>query len=95
MRRVNRLLLALAVVLLVTLAVLIAQAVQMSRQRDQYAAMQQRIDRLVAAQATRDATIATLSQRQDELGAQVDRLTSRLSSAATPVKRMHAPRRRR
>ncbi|MEB5507301.1 hypothetical protein QMA69_28780, partial [Burkholderia pseudomallei] len=92
MRRVNRLLLALAVVLLAAIVVWIVQAVQLSRQRDQFAAMQQRIDRLVAAQATQGATIATLSQRQDEVGAQVDRLTSRLSSAAVPAKRAHRTR---
>ncbi len=93
MRRVNRLLLALAVALLVAIVALVVQAVQMSAQRNRFAAMQQRIDRLVAAQVTHDATIEMLSQRQDELGAQVDRLTSRLSSAAPPVKRAHAPRR--
>lgn len=92
MRRVNRLLLALAVVLLAAIVAWIVQAVQLSRQRDQFAAMQQRIDRLVAAQATQGATIATLSQRQDEVGAQVDRLTSRLSSAAVPAKRAHRTR---
>ncbi|WP_438332617.1 hypothetical protein [Burkholderia pseudomallei] len=92
MRRVNRLLLALAVVLLAAIVAWIVQAVQLSRQRDQFAAMQQRIDRLVAAQATQGATIATLSQRQDEVGAQVDRLTSRLSSTAVPAKRAHRTR---
>ncbi|OMY35986.1 hypothetical protein AQ843_13875 [Burkholderia pseudomallei] len=92
MRRVNRLLLALAVVLLAAIVAWIVQAVQLSRQRDQFAAMQQRVDRLVAAQATQGATIATLSQRQDEVGAQVDRLTSRLSSAAVPAKRAHRTR---
>lgn len=92
MRRVNRLLLALAVVLLAAIVAWIVQAVQLSRQRDQFAAMQQRIDRLVAAQATQGATIATLSQRQDEVGAQVERLTSRLSSAAVPAKRAHRTR---
>ncbi|WP_317737104.1 hypothetical protein [Burkholderia pseudomallei] len=92
MRRVNRLLLALAVVLLATIVAWIGLAVQLSRQRDQFAAMQQRIDRLVAAQATQGATIATLSQRQDEVGAQVDRLTSRLSSATAPAKRAHRTR---
>ncbi|MBO7778890.1 hypothetical protein J6348_09130 [Burkholderia pseudomallei] len=92
MRRVNRLLLALAVVLLAAIVAWIVQAVQLSRQRDRFAAMQQRIDRLVAAQATQGATIATLSQRQDEVGAQVDRLTSRLSSTAVPAKRAHRTR---
>lgn len=92
MRRVNRLLLALAVVLLAAIVAWIVQAVQLSRQRDQFAAMQQRIDRLVAAQATQGATIATLSQRQDEVGAQVDRLTSRLPSTAVPAKRAHRTR---
>ncbi|AJX35222.1 hypothetical protein BG90_3799 [Burkholderia oklahomensis C6786] len=87
MRRVNRLLLALGVVALIAIVALVAQAVQLSRQRDESAALQRRIDRLAAAQATQEATIVTLSQRQDELGAQVDRLTSRLSGAATPVKR--------
>ncbi|AIO70788.1 hypothetical protein [Burkholderia oklahomensis] len=87
MRRVNRLLLALGVVALIAIVALVAQAVQLSRQRDESAALQQRIDRLAAAQATQEATIVTLSQRQDELGAQVDRLTNRLSGAATPVKR--------
>lgn len=87
MRRVNRLLLALGVVVLMAIVALVVQAMQLSRQRDESAALQQRIDRLVAVQATQEATVATLSQRQDELGAQVDRLTSRLSSPATPVKR--------
>ncbi|KWZ38994.1 hypothetical protein WS72_29920 [Burkholderia savannae] len=89
MRRVNRLLLALAVVVLAAIAALIVQAIQSSRQRDEYAALQQRIDRLVAAQATQEATIATLTQRQDELGAQLERLTTHPYGVATPARRPH------
>lgn len=85
MRRVNRLLLALAVIVLVGVGILVAQAMTVSRLKLDAVALQQRIDRLAAAQETQQANLITLTQRQDEQGAQVERLTNRLSVAARPV----------
>jgi hypothetical protein len=85
MRRVNRLLLALAVLVLVGIGGLVSQAMTVTRLKHETVALQQRVDRLTAAQETQQANLITLTQRQDEQGAQVERLTNRLSQAARPV----------
>ncbi|WP_246793162.1 hypothetical protein [Burkholderia perseverans] len=82
MRRVNRLLLALAVVLLACLAALVVQALALSNARGDAAALRQRVDRLVSLQETQQADLAAVQQRNDELGAQVQRLTNRVAIAA-------------
>ncbi|KDB09728.1 hypothetical protein LIG30_0048 [Burkholderia sp. lig30] len=74
MRRVNRLLLALAVVVLAGLAALLLQALALSGARQDAAAQQQRIDRLVADQLAQQATLATLEQHNEMLAVQVNRL---------------------
>ncbi|KVE30019.1 hypothetical protein WS67_03915 [Burkholderia singularis] len=86
-RRVNRLLLGLGVIGLLSIAGLIVQSMQASRLRSESVALQQRIDRLVAEQISQQASLVTLSQRLDEQGGQVGRLTNRLAGAAKPVKR--------
>lgn len=85
MRRVNRLLLALAVIVVVGVGALVAQTMTVSGLKHETVALQQRIDRLAAAQETQQANLITLAQRQDEQGAQVERLTNRLSVAARPA----------
>ncbi|KVE35518.1 hypothetical protein WS68_06070 [Burkholderia sp. TSV86] len=87
MRRVNRLLLGLGVMVLFSIAGLIVQSMQASRLRTEAVALQQRIDRLVAEQMSQQASLVTLSQRLDEQGEQVGRLTNHLAGAAKPVKR--------
>lgn len=74
MRRVNRLLLALAVVVLAGLAALLLQALALSSVREDAAAKQQRIDRLVADQLVQQATLATLEQHNEMLAVQINRL---------------------
>lgn len=88
MRRVNRLLLALAVVVLVGLAALVLQTLQVSRLKQEAAAQQQRIDRLKADLTTQQASVMTLEQHNDMLTAQVSRLersVSRQTPAQKPV----------
>ncbi|CAN0624593.1 conserved protein of unknown function [Burkholderia multivorans] len=74
MRRVNRLLLVLAVVVLGALAALLFQTLALSSVRQDAAAKQQRIDRLVADQLAQQATLATLEQHNEMLAVQVSRL---------------------
>ena len=74
MRRVNRLLLALAVVVLGGLAALLLQTLELSRVKQDAAAKQQRIDRLVADQLAQQTTLATLEQHNEMLAVQVSRL---------------------
>ncbi|CAN0628051.1 conserved protein of unknown function [Burkholderia multivorans] len=74
MRRVNRLMLALAVVVLGGLAALLLQTLALSRVKQDAAAKQQRIDRLVADQLAQQATLATLEQHNEMLAVQVNRL---------------------
>ncbi|WLE61313.1 hypothetical protein GIY62_27980 [Burkholderia plantarii] len=82
MRRVNRLLLALAVVVLAGIAALVVQALALSNARGDAAALRQHVDRLVSQQETQQADLAAVQQRNDELGAQVQRLTNRVAIAA-------------
>lgn len=88
MRRVNRLLLALAVVVLAGLAALVLQTFQVSRLKEEAAAQQQRIDRLKADLTTQQATVMTLEQHNDMLTTQINRLersVSRQAPAQKPV----------
>lgn len=85
MRRVNRLLLALAVVLVVVIVALGLQTAALSsahRDAAELQGLQQRVDRLTALQETQQADLAAAQQRADELGAQVQRLTNRLAVAS-------------
>ncbi|WP_186097109.1 hypothetical protein [Burkholderia gladioli] len=85
MRRVNRLLLALAVVLVIVIVALGLQTAALSsahRDAAELQGLQQRVDRLTALQETQQADLAAAQQRADELGAQVQRLTNRLAVAS-------------
>ncbi|WP_332451947.1 flagellar hook-length control protein FliK [Burkholderia ubonensis] len=88
MRRVNRLLLALAVVVLAGLVALVMQTMQVSRLKLGAVAQQQRIDRLTADLATQQATVTTLEQHNDALLSQVDRLERNLSRQTAAGKRV-------
>lgn len=95
MRRVNRLLLALAVVVLAGLAALVLQTTQVSRLKQEAAAQQQRIDRLKADLTTQQASVMTLEQHNDMLMTQVNRLersVSRPAPAQKPVAVKHGRR---
>ncbi|WP_230975205.1 flagellar hook-length control protein FliK [Burkholderia stagnalis] len=95
MRRVNRLLLALAVVVLAGLAALVLQTIQVSRLKQEAAAQQQRIDRLKADLTTQQASVMTLEQHNDMLMTQVNRLersVSRQAPAQKPVAVKHGRR---
>ncbi len=87
MRRVNRLLLALAVVVLAGLVALVMQTMQVSRLKLGAVAQQQRIDRLTADLATQQATVTTLEQHNDALLSQVDRLERNVSRQTAAGKR--------
>ncbi|MBN3820679.1 hypothetical protein G3N57_30830 [Paraburkholderia sp. Se-20369] len=86
MRRVNRLLLALAVVVLAGLAALVLQTIQVSELKQETAAQQQRIDRLKADLTTQQATVMTLDQHNEMLTAQVSRLERNVSRQAPAQK---------
>ncbi|WP_431824036.1 flagellar hook-length control protein FliK [Burkholderia sp. F1] len=88
MRRVNRLLLALAVVVLAGLVALVMQTMQVSHLKLGAIAQQQRIDRLTADLATQQATVTTLEQHNDALLSQVDRLERHVSRQTAVVKRV-------
>ncbi|PCE29832.1 hypothetical protein [Burkholderia ubonensis] len=88
MRRVNRLLLALAVVVLAGLVALVMQTMQLSHLKLGAVAQQQRIDRLTADLATQQATITTLEQHNDALLSQVDRLERHASRQPAVAKRV-------
>ncbi|KVO97162.1 hypothetical protein [Burkholderia ubonensis] len=88
MRRVNRLLLALAVVVLAGLVALVMQTMQVSRLKLGAVAQQQRIDRLTADLATQQATVTTLEQHNDALLSQVDRLERNVSRQTAAGKRV-------
>ncbi|WP_256702714.1 flagellar hook-length control protein FliK [Burkholderia ubonensis] len=88
MRRVNRLLLALAVVVLAGLVALVMQTMQVSRLKLGAIAQQQRIDRLTADLATQQATVTTLEQHNDALLSQVDRLERNVSRQTAVGKRV-------
>ncbi|WP_330996591.1 flagellar hook-length control protein FliK [Burkholderia pseudomultivorans] len=92
MRRVNRLLLALAVVVLAGLVALVMQTRQIAHLKQDVAARQLRIDRLAADLSTQQATLMTLEEHHEALLSQVDRLqrnASREAAAAKRVRRTH------
>ncbi|WP_176047690.1 flagellar hook-length control protein FliK [Burkholderia sp. BCC1644] len=87
MRRVNRLLLALAVVVLAGLVALVLQTRQISHLKQDAAAKQQRIDRLAADLSTQQATLMTLEEHHEALLSQVDRLQRTANREAAVAKR--------
>ncbi|SAJ92674.1 Propionate catabolism operon regulatory protein [Burkholderia multivorans] len=88
-RRVNRLLLALAIVVLATLVALNMQTRQIARLKQDAAAQQLRIDRLAADLSTQQASVMTLQEHHEALLSQVDRLQRAVSrdAAAKRVRR--------
>ncbi|MGU7783627.1 flagellar hook-length control protein FliK [Burkholderia sp. PU8-34] len=86
MRRVNRLLLALAVVVLAGLVALVLQTIQIAGLKRDAIAQQQRTDRLVADLSTQQATLMTLEQHNEALLAQVDRLARSVNRQTASVK---------
>ncbi|WP_322081802.1 flagellar hook-length control protein FliK [Burkholderia sp. BCC1972] len=87
MRRVNRLLLALAVVVLATLVALVLQTRQIAHLKQDVATKQQRIDRLAADLSTQQATLMTLEEHHEALLSQVDRLQRTANREAAVAKR--------
>ncbi|WP_069705687.1 flagellar hook-length control protein FliK [Burkholderia seminalis] len=87
MRRVNRLLLALAVVVLAGLVALVMQTRQIAHLKQDAAAKQQRIDRLAADLSTQQATLMTLEEHHEALLSQVDRLQRTANREAAVAKR--------
>ncbi|MBR8454184.1 hypothetical protein KTE29_17600 [Burkholderia multivorans] len=90
-RRVNRLLLALAIVVLATLVALIMQTRQIARLKQDAAAQQLRTDRLAADLSTQQASVMTLQEHHEALLSQVDRLQRAVSRDAA-VKRVRRAR---
>lgn len=90
-RRVNRLLLALAIVVLATLVALIMQTRQIAHLKQDAAAQQLRIDRLAADLSTQQASVMTLQEHHEALLSQVDRL-QRAVSRDTAAKRVRRAR---
>ncbi|MGY4728737.1 flagellar hook-length control protein FliK [Burkholderia pyrrocinia] len=87
MRRVNRLLLALAVVVLAGLVALMLQTRQIAHLKQDAAAKQQRIDHLAADLSTQQATLLTLEEHHEALLSQVDRLQRNANRDAAVAKR--------
>nr|WP_310136841.1 flagellar hook-length control protein FliK [Burkholderia ambifaria] len=87
MRRVNRLLLALAVVVLAGLVALMLQTRQIAHLKQDAATRQQRIDRLAADLSTQQATLMTLEEHHEALLSQVDRLQRNANRDAAVAKR--------
>ncbi|MCA8032169.1 flagellar hook-length control protein FliK [Burkholderia arboris] len=87
MRRVNRLLLALAVVVLAALVALVLQTRQIAHLKQDVATKQQRIDRLAADLSTQQATLMTLEEHHEALLSQVDRLQRNANREAAVAKR--------
>ncbi|AKE04992.1 flagellar hook-length control protein FliK [Burkholderia dolosa] len=73
-RRVNRLLLALAIVVLAALVALTMQTRQIAQLKQEAQTRQQRMDRLAADLSTQQAMLMTLADRHEALLSQVDRL---------------------
>ncbi|WP_414440494.1 hypothetical protein [Burkholderia sp. 22PA0106] len=84
MRRVNRLLLALAAVVLIAIVALGLQTTALSSAHRDADALQRRVDHLTSSQETQQANLAAMQQRADELGVQVQRLTNRSAVAPRP-----------
>ncbi|MEX3629855.1 MAG: hypothetical protein VB138_10655 [Burkholderia sp.] len=98
MRRVNRLLRALAVVLVIVIVALGLHTAALSnahRDAAELQRLQQRVDRVTSLQETQQADLAAAQQRADELGAQVQRLTNRLAVASRQQSAAAARRERR
>ena len=87
MRRVNRLLLALAVVVLAGLVALVMQTRQIAHLKQDAATKQQRIDRLASDLSTQQATMLTLEEHHEALLSQVDRLQRNANREAAVAKR--------
>ncbi|MDN7935515.1 flagellar hook-length control protein FliK [Burkholderia metallica] len=87
MRRVNRLLLALAVVALAGLVALVMQTRQIAHLKQDVATKQQRIDRLASDLSTQQATLMTLEEHHEALLSQVDRLQRNANREAAVAKR--------
>ncbi|MBR8154584.1 flagellar hook-length control protein FliK [Burkholderia cenocepacia] len=92
MRRVNRLLLALAVVVLVGLVALVLQTRQIAHLKQDVVTQQQRIDRLAADLSTQQATLMTLEEHHEALLSQVDRLQRSANREAAVAKRVRRTR---
>ncbi|MBR8139169.1 flagellar hook-length control protein FliK [Burkholderia cenocepacia] len=92
MRRVNRLLLALAVVVLAGLVALVLQTRQIAHLKQDVATKQQRIDRLAADLSTQQATLMTLEEHHEALLSQVDRLQRNANREAAVAKRVRRTR---
>ncbi|PHP85884.1 flagellar hook-length control protein FliK [Burkholderia sp. AU18528] len=92
MRRVNRLLLALAVVVLAALVALVLQTRQIAQLKQDVATKQQRIDRLAADLSTQQATLMTLEEHHEALLSQVDRLQRNANREAAVAKRVRRTR---
>ncbi|RQS22556.1 flagellar hook-length control protein FliK [Burkholderia sp. Bp8998] len=92
MRRVNRLLLALAIVMVAGLVTLVLQTRQITQLKQELDARQQRIDRLAADLSTQQATLMTLAEHHEAMLSQVDRLqrnANREAAAAKRARRTH------
>ncbi|KUZ09273.1 flagellar hook-length control protein FliK [Burkholderia diffusa] len=87
MRRVNRLLLALAIVVFAGLVALVLQTRQIAHLKQELDARQQRIDRLAADLSTQQATLMTLAEHHEAMLSQVDRLQRNANREAAAAKR--------
>ncbi|WP_098554245.1 flagellar hook-length control protein FliK [Burkholderia sp. JKS000303] len=87
MRRVNRLLLALAFVVFAALVTLVLQTRQVANLKQELDTRQQRVDRLAADLSTQQATLMTLAEHHEALLSQVDRLQRSANRAAAAEKR--------
>ncbi len=88
MRRVNRMLLALAVVVFAGLVALVLQTRQIAHLNQDLDARQLRIDRLAADLSTQQATLMTLAEHHEAMLSQVDRLQRNANREAAAAKRM-------
>ncbi|AXK63597.1 flagellar hook-length control protein FliK [Burkholderia sp. IDO3] len=87
MRRVNRLLLALAFVVFAALVTLVLQTRQIANLKQELDVRQQRVDRLAADLSTQQATLMTLAEHHEALLSQVDRLQRNANREAAAAKR--------
>lgn len=87
MRRVNRLLLALAFVVFAALVTLVLQTRQVANLKQELDVRQQRVDRLAADLSTQQATLMTLAEHHEALLSQVDRLQRSANREAAAAKR--------
>ncbi|AOJ90229.1 flagellar hook-length control protein FliK [Burkholderia sp. MSMB0856] len=92
MRRVNRLLLALAIVVFAGLVALVLQTRQIAHLKQEVDARQQRIDRLAADLSTQQATLMTLAEHHEAMLSQVDRLQRNANREAAAAKRVRRTR---